>query len=133
LSGKLAGDGCRYALVTGGDGVRRESLEYTEYFVHGTEPTEYCPIHGARDLMTLVTGWFRGQPATLHPSTPDLVIRPSTAAVVPPTPAPAGPPTAATVRPSTPATISPTPAPDPDRPDEPEEPRRGFWGRVFRR
>ncbi len=36
-SGKLASDACH------GDG--RESIVYTEYFVKGTEPTEYCDLH----------------------------------------------------------------------------------------
>jgi penicillin-binding protein 1A len=46
LSGKLAGAGCRDAVYENEKGeLVRGSLEYTEYFAAGTEPTEYCPIH----------------------------------------------------------------------------------------
>jgi penicillin-binding protein 1A len=48
LSGKLAGDGCKDAVYQNENGeLVRGSLEYTEYFAAGTEPTEYCPIHSS--------------------------------------------------------------------------------------
>ena len=55
LSGKLPTDGCRSAVVFDGDGNPTDrSMLYTEYFVRGTEPTDYCPLH--RDGDTVVTG-----------------------------------------------------------------------------
>jgi hypothetical protein len=46
LSGKLPTDGCRSAVVFDGDGNPTDrSMLYTEYFVRGTEPTDYCPLH----------------------------------------------------------------------------------------
>jgi 1A family penicillin-binding protein len=46
LSGKLAGPGCKDAVYEDEKGeLVRGSLEYTEYFAAGTEPTEECPIH----------------------------------------------------------------------------------------
>ena len=118
LSGRLAGEGCRDAVITDRDGgLTRGSLEYTEFFVRGTEPTDYCPIHGK----------VHGQLATAVPAGEG---------ERPPAPAAAAVP----IRPSTPATLGPQQPPailaSPTKPGEPEpaqqpEKKRGFWGRIF--
>jgi membrane carboxypeptidase/penicillin-binding protein len=115
LSGRLAGDGCRDAVTMGRDGtVTRGSLEYTEYFVRGTEPTDYCPLHARAP----------GQLAAIAsaPGTDRETVAP-------------------VLRPTTPATIggqqgtvasAPTPAPTPEPAAKPEK-KKGFWGRIFGR
>jgi penicillin-binding protein 1A len=55
LSGELATDGCRSTVVDDGEGdPRNRSMVYTEYFVRGTEPTRYCPLHSG-DLAGVAT------------------------------------------------------------------------------
>jgi penicillin-binding protein 1A len=121
LSGHLAGDGCRDAVTVGKDGaITRGSLEYTEYFVRGTEPTEYCPVH--------VRG--QGQLATITASTPGLNGTAAAPVLRPTTPATIG------SRPGTdvPAAAAPAPEPKPEKEKEKEkEKKRGFWGRLFGR
>src|SRR5687767_704615 len=46
LSGALATDACRDEITIDDDGNVKRSNVYTEYFVRGTEPTTFCPIHG---------------------------------------------------------------------------------------
>ena len=106
LSGKLATDACRNAPLLGADGsVQNGSMVYTEYFLRGTEPTEYCPLHtGTGTTTTFATT------GTL--------------------PAPAAPP-----QPTTPSTIGANTAQPPPSPTVPPEPtkKRGFWSRIFGR
>jgi penicillin-binding protein 1A len=46
LSGKLATDRCRGVVTITADGfVEQYSTAYTEYFVAGSEPEDYCPLH----------------------------------------------------------------------------------------
>jgi hypothetical protein len=46
-SGLLPSEGCYRAYVVKADGtVTDESVVGTEYFRRGTEPTEYCTMHG---------------------------------------------------------------------------------------
>ena len=46
LSGLLPTDACRGAVVYETDGLPTDrSMVYTEYFVRGTEPTDYCLLH----------------------------------------------------------------------------------------
>lgn len=93
LSGKRATGECHEA--------------YTEHFVHGTEPGEYCPLHRTilggtlRALAGLVTPSAQGSPPATQASR----------AVVPRSPAP--------------------PEPEPATAQEEAPRRRGFWGRVF--
>ena len=118
LSGRLAGEGCRDAVTVGKDGTpTRGSLEYTEYFVQGTEPTDYCPIHGRGP----------GQLAAISASSPGMD-RASGAPVVtrPATPATIG------NRPGTDAPVAAAPAPEP-KPEKEKEKKKGFWGRLFGR
>jgi len=47
LSGALATDSCRHAVVYDNEGnATNGSLVYSEYFINGTEPRTFCPIHG---------------------------------------------------------------------------------------
>jgi penicillin-binding protein 1A len=116
LSGQLAADGCRDAVIEDEKGISRGSLAYTEYFLRGSEPTEVCAIHGGRD-------WHR-----LFAFIPGVASEPHDR------PQPPAPP-----RPSTPATIAqqtPPPAapPSTQKPEEPEpQKKRGFWSRIFGR
>jgi penicillin-binding protein 1A len=122
LSGELATDGCRSTIVYDRDGSPTDrSLVYTEYFVRGTEPTEYCLLHsGGFDAVALsgsstsratATGGSAAMPLTAvdhlrEPATPNADNRLGD-----------NPPVAA-----------------PASPSQPEPPRkRGFWGWLFRR
>jgi membrane carboxypeptidase/penicillin-binding protein len=58
LSGALARDSCRDEVAYDDEGNVKGSNVYTEYFIRGTEPTTYCPIHGAYEpsLWRFLTG-----------------------------------------------------------------------------
>ena len=46
MSGLLPVPGCRNAAsVTPNGDLAYTSMVYTEYFVRGTEPDDYCPLH----------------------------------------------------------------------------------------
>ena len=52
---QLPTEGCRSAVLFDGDGNPTDrSMLYTEYFVRGTEPTDYCPLH-ERDFDIVAT------------------------------------------------------------------------------
>jgi len=109
ISGKLATDGCR-AVPTADDSgnLSVKSMAYTEYFVRGTEPTEYCPLHNGNDgYVTLATSG--SAPAGSPPPAPG---------------APAALP---------PVTTTSTQSPDPPAAQPQEPKKRGFWGRLFGR
>jgi len=128
LSGKLPTDGCRGAIVFDHDGQATDrSMVYTEYFVRGTEPDDYCPLHtniynavatsgdaGARPVVAATSGVAQSPALTpvdrLHE------------------PAPARVDTQAPPAAATPAVAVPV-----ETPSAPEPRKRGFWGRVFRR
>jgi len=116
ISGKLATDGCRTAETIDEEGnLTIKSTVYTEYFVRGTEPTDYCPLHTPsfnNGLVTLATSGTSPAPASLPPT---------------PTPASSPPPPTPTQR----STVQPSIA---ERVNDPQpSKRRGFWGRLFRR
>jgi hypothetical protein len=87
LSGKLATDGCRNAWSTTPEGLDvQRSMEYTEYFVDGTEPVEFCPFHanGGFDEFSVVgTSGFRDVPA-VPVSTPAIAEPPAVHINAPP-------------------------------------------------
>ena len=118
LSGKLATDACHRAVSFDDDGgVSNRSMVYTEYFVDGTEPTEYCEYHSRA-------------PATVAVAAKEL------APVAVPASSPAASP-AAVSEPVQVATSSNAPtaavaAQDPDQSEQPKK-KRGFWGRTFGR
>jgi 1A family penicillin-binding protein len=110
LSGKLATDACRDAVVVDNDGtISQRSMVYTEYFARGTEPEEECPIHGFR----------HGEPVTL--ATTGVSPEPSPVAPVP-SPAAA----------SAPQSSAPQ-APPPGAREPESQKKRGFWSRLFGR
>jgi penicillin-binding protein 1A len=110
LSGRLAGEGCQDVVTVTDEGVTRESMAYTEYFVRGSEPTEYCPLHGPGAGLLATTG-----------TRDDHVHAPPRAAAV----------AAAATAPATDSGKAAT-EPKAESRQEPEK-RRGFWGRLFGR
>ena len=102
ISGKLATDACYRD---------HQASIYTEHFLHGTEPTDYCPYHAIRggSVVTLA-GAFPGAPSAVRGNASDGVV----AATANPEAAP--PP---------PATASNT------RAEEAPQKKRGFWSKVF--
>jgi len=116
LSGKLATDGCRTAEAIDDEGnLTIKSMAYTEYFVRGTEPTDYCPLHSSYGNAGFATVATTG-------TSPAPVSAPAS-----PTPVPPPPPPTPTPR----STAQPAIA---ERENEPQPTkRRGFWGRIFHR
>jgi 1A family penicillin-binding protein len=115
LSGKLATDGCRSVLTTDDKGnVEIKSQVYTEYFVRGTEPTDYCPIHSPlQSPAALASNDAPAAPSDNHPSDhTDATHHPVVTGGTVTAPPPAEPP----------------PAPAPESPK-----KRGFWGKIFGR
>ena len=117
LSGKLPSAGCASAVMFDRDGNPTDrSMLYTEYFVRGTEPTAYCPLHRDFDVVatsgdaTTGSGVATSGTATPQPS-------PADSAKTPGQNAPA-------------AAVPAASAPDPT---DSQPPKRGFWGRIFRR
>ena len=134
LSGALATDSCRDAVVFDDAGVVTDrSMVYTEYFVRGTEPRTYCPIHNAYEssaLRVVATGGDDRQRAVPHdaererrpeerrPEERRAEERPASTGTVQP-PGVTGGIMAA------PTEVAKSPAP--------EEKKRGFWGRIFKK
>jgi len=109
LSGKLATDACRSAVEFDENGSpTSRSMVYTEYFVRGTEPEEYCPLHGYEGALTTLatSGTVASEPAPVAPNAPPAATVPGVAP------------------PAVPALTLPPPPP-------PQEKKRGFWSRVF--
>jgi penicillin-binding protein 1A len=105
LSGKLPVDGCRNVISTADDGTLTvRSAVYTEYFIRGTEPVDFCPVHAAMgfgDVVVGTAGGFMSPPPTV----------------------PAAPPEAD-------APVAPEPlAPRTAQPETRK--KRGFWSRFF--
>ena len=118
LSGKLATDGCSgVAVVDKVGNTSIKSMVYTDYFVRGTEPIDYCPLHDHYGDEGIVVTTGVGSPSLPAPS--------------PPSPAPSGVAAVAAVEAST-AAPSPTAADSLTEP-RPAPPSRGFWSRFFRR
>jgi penicillin-binding protein 1A len=112
LSGKLAGESCGDVEVIDSKGNRsRKSQIYTEYFVTGTEPTEYCDLHGR------FHGGVLGAIASVFGGGPEPAPAPAPVPVATDGAAPAAVVTEAAV-------AAPAPAVQPEK-------KRGFWGRLF--
>ena len=112
-SGKLPTPACGTMPVLNRDGEpTNKSMVYTEYFVRGTEPDDFCPLHSSPYNPVATSGV---QPAAPGPVAMTTAV-PLGDSSTPPLPVPA-----AASPPPTPV----APAADP--------PRRGFWGRIFRR
>jgi penicillin-binding protein 1A len=105
LSGALATDSCRDDVVLDDEGnATAQPMVYTEYFVRGTEPQTYCPIHGAYETRA----WrvvATGRPGD-HTAVAEVVQPPGvTGGIV----------TRSETRPS------------------PQSNKPGFWGRIFKK
>ncbi|MGH9350466.1 MAG: penicillin-binding protein 1A [Vicinamibacterales bacterium] len=106
ISGKLPVDGCRHVVSTTDEGTLNvRSQVYTEYFVRGTEPIDFCPVHGRAGFGDLIVG-----------TGGDVIM----------------PPPAETAAPA--KVAGPVPA-EPDAPPAAAQPepkkKRGFWARFF--
>jgi penicillin-binding protein 1A len=119
LSGKLATDACQDVVTVDDKGeLVRKSMAYTEYFVRGTEPVDYCPLHGFDNGLTLATsGAGAGTAVDIAP--------PPQGPGSPRVPAVTGAAGASGV------VAPPGTAVNPGAPATP--PKRGFWSRVFGR
>ena len=128
LSGALATDSCRNAVEIDDKGnVSDKSMVYSEYFVKGTEPRTFCPIHDAyedRSWWRILTG---GRDERPHVPARDVVVerrsderradnRPASAETVQPEGVTGG----VLTQPEAQASSA-------------EPRRRGFWGRIFGR
>jgi penicillin-binding protein 1A len=123
LSGKLANHDCGDVETVDRDGfASRGSQVYTEYFVSGTEPTEYCDLHGSslgRSVVSAIASVF-GVGSGDHaapPSSPPPAHAAPDAVAAPPPPA---------------VNVAAAPAPAASAVTEAPQKRRGFWGRLFK-
>lgn len=61
LSGKRPTENCYGSTYIADDGTYSNSNSvYTEYFVKGTAPTDYCPVHGITSTWGRIAGWIGG-------------------------------------------------------------------------
>ena len=117
LSGKLATDGCRGVPITDDEGnVSIKSQVYTEYFVRGTEPVEYCPLHGGAATVP-------GALVSLDGPAPPQEVRPSDRSEGAHRPVVTG------------GVVTGTPPAQPSSQPPAQEPprKRSIWGRIFGR
>jgi penicillin-binding protein 1A len=106
LSGKLATDGCREAVIVDESGnIKRGSAVHSEYFVRGTEPAEACPLH-----QRILASPLRAIASLLGPS------KPSSQSVS------SQPPPERVAEAAPPKAAEPAPAP---------QPKRSIWSRIF--
>ena len=110
MSGQLANPECEHVDVVNRDGqLERRSMVYTEYFLAGTEPHDYCELHHSRGLLGTIASIFHtGEKPPPHVDD-DAGIPAATVGVPPP------PPIVAAQAPPPPA------APK----------KRGFWSKLF--
>jgi penicillin-binding protein 1A len=117
ISGKLATDGCRSAAVVDDEGnLSIKSQAYTEYFVRGTEPVDFCPVHTTGNMFGALASGGLPQPA--------------------PPPSQAAERKADDHRPAAANGVTASQPPDSvpaeKEKDQPKK-KRGFWGRIFGR
>ena len=132
LSGKLATDDCRGSVVFDRDGHPTDrSMVYTEYFVRGTEPIDYCPLHSRPFDVVATSGDATVRPTVAATSgdVPPAAIAPVDHLREPPTSRPEMHPVDAAPT----ATVGTAPAPATAVPATPAARKRGFWGHIFRR
>jgi penicillin-binding protein 1A len=116
LSGQLATEGCAHVEVADKDGqTDRRSMVYTEYFLRGTEPIEYCELHRSR-----TRGIFGVIASIFH--SPDPPPSQIDELGLPRVSAPAGTAGVAALE------IPPVPS---ATADDPPKKKRGFWSRLF--
>jgi penicillin-binding protein 1A len=128
LSGALARDSCRDDAVYDDEGNAGGSNVYTEYFIRGTEPTTYCPIHDAYEpsIWRFLTGGGADRSPVASRERqperePDSATERRTAEEQATVGDAAQPPVVA----------GGVVVPPVDPPASPEPRRRGFWGRLF--
>jgi penicillin-binding protein 1A len=81
LSGQLATEGCRHVeVVNEGGGIGERSMEYSEYFVRGTEPTSYCTLHPTRGFVGALAALFGPGEKPAPPHIEDVGLPPAAAA-----------------------------------------------------
>jgi membrane peptidoglycan carboxypeptidase len=128
LSGKLASDGCRSTIVFDRDGQPTDrSMVYTEYFVRGTEPDDYCPLHTGVYNAVATSGDAAPRPAIATSGG----ALPTALAPVDHLHEPTPPRGDTHLGDGTPAAVAPA-AGAPETPAATPR-KRGNWGRVFRR
>jgi penicillin-binding protein 1A len=112
LSGKRPVAGCEGTTVYTEDrGYVSSSTVYNEYFVRGTEPEEYCPLHIYRTDYSRVAGMIGGAPPAPSPNrVGEIVAAPS-------------PSESANPRDAARATA------EGEQPEKKK--KRGFWSRLF--
>lgn len=117
LSGRLPAEGCQHATLVKADGsTETRSTIYTEYFVKGTEPQDTCPYHVGRSIFGRMAGWFGSASPNVAQDRAGESAEPAAQET----------------------TASPDPASGTDATEavdtpQPEEKKRGFWGKVFGR
>jgi penicillin-binding protein 1A len=116
ISGKRATGDCydQPSIDRDGNVVSGKSV-YTEYFVRGTEPEDYCQDHVHAVTPPTMT-FVSASPQPTRPAPP-----PTVEAPVPTATSGAVPTAAVAAQPKAPGTA------------QPEQKKRGFWGRFFRR
>ena len=132
LSGKLATDACRGTIVYDRDGLATDrSMVYTEYFVRGTEPGDYCPLH---------TGIIYNAVATSGDGSARPAVAATSGAAVPSAVVPvdrlreAQPARVDThLGDATPVAAAPAVAVPAETSSDTAPRKRGFWGKIFRR
>ena len=130
LSGALATDSCRHAIVYDGEGnATNGSLVYNEYFISGTEPRTFCPIHGVDEP----SGWRalfsfgRDRP---HAEVRDAVVE--RRSVEPRSVEPRSDERTVVADAVQPPGVTGGVLRQPEPQASPAEPKkRGFWGRIF--
>ncbi len=115
LSGKLATSSCNDVVTVDDEGnLTQRSHAYTEHFVKGTEPHDYCDLHGLHNTGALAA--LSGSTGLSSSSSNTNIARGGASGAAP-------------------AAVAAAPGEDePSRPaaEEPER-RRGFWSRIFGR
>jgi 1A family penicillin-binding protein len=118
ISGKLATGACHGATSVDREGnIVAGRAVYTEYFVRGTQPDDYCPYH--THLTAPSTMILAASSSSPQPARPESVKAPD--ATVPIATSGAFPAGVVATAPSAPAEVAS------------DAPKRGFWGRFFRR
>jgi hypothetical protein len=103
--------------------VETRSMVYNEYFVRGTQPTEYCQLHSGQGVFATFAGLFSEKPPRPRlEETGGAPAAPSTTATASTISGPVG----TTGEAAPPSDIAPLP------PESPAK-KRGFWSRILGR
>ena len=120
LSGKRPTEACYGSPYIDEQGeYKNTNSVYAEYFVKGTEPDEYCHIHGSTSIFNRIAGWVGGGGSPTAPAQE----RPSEAAN--------HDRDADDVRHADRDDDDEDDVPEVAKAEEPQKKKRGFWSRVF--